>query len=291
MVMASEPNIPPLEGLRALVDLGGDGAGLIDPDGWRVVYANRQFARFVGSSGEPPVGKTVFDLLPKLETPAVRQLLAELADGKLVEARIDGHSVSERFAQPIGEIRLRRVDAASGALVAIVLGMPVAADDRGSTRREGIDSLTGLADRGFILDKLKSIFLGDRREDQRRAVLFIDVDGFKQVNDVYGHLVGDQVLGEVARRIAACVRDEDCVARFGGDEFLVLLERIGDCDEFAPVVRRIQAAFARPISFPQGEVTLSVSVGAARAGHDGGSPETLIDAADRAMYAAKRATA
>ena len=80
-------------------------------------------------------------------------------------------------------------------------------------------------------------------------MLFIDVDGFKQVNDAYGHLVGDRVLGEVARRLAGCVRAGDYVARFGGDEFLVLLERIGGRGEIAPVVRRIQAAFARPISF------------------------------------------
>ena len=100
-----------------------------------------------------------------------------------------------------------------------------AADE--SSRREGIDPLTGLADRGVILDKLSRIIHGDRLEDRRCAVLFVDVDGFKQVNDVYGHLVGDRVLGEVARRLKGCLRARDCVARFGGDEFLVLLERIG----------------------------------------------------------------
>ena len=163
-----------------------------------------------------------------------------------------------------------------------------AADE--SSRREGIDPLTGLADRGVILDKLSRIIHGDRLEDRRCAVLFVDVDGFKQVNDVYGHLVGDRVLCEVARRLGR-LRARDCVARFGGDEFLVLLERIGGRDEIDSVVRRVQTAFVRPIVLPQGEVTLGVSVGAARAGENGNSPEALIDAADRAMYAAKRATA
>jgi len=289
--MASEPTIPPLEGLQSLVELCGEGACLVDPLGWRLVYANRHLARIVGWSNESPVGASIFDLVPGLETPAIRQLLAELADGIRDEARIDRRPTSERLAEPIGEIRVRRVEAASGVLLAMVLGSPAIADDRESTRWEGIDPLTGLADRGFILNKLKAIFLGDRQEDQRCAVLFIDVDGFKQVNDVYGHLVGDRVLGEIARRLAEVVRVEDHVARFGGDEFLVLLERVGDCEDFAPLVRRIQAAFARPIFLPQGEVTLSVSIGAARAGHDGNTPEALIDAADRAMYAAKRATA
>jgi diguanylate cyclase (GGDEF)-like protein len=290
-MMALEPTNPPLEGLRSLVDLCDQRACLVDPHGWRVVYANRQLAQFVGSPSESPVGKTVFDLVPGLETPAIRQLLVELADGTRAEARIDRRPGSDQVAESVGEFRARRVETANGVLVAIVVGNPASEGGRESGRREGIDPLTGLADRSFILGKLAAIFHGDRQEDQRCAVLFIDVDGFKQVNDVHGHLVGDRVLGEVARRLTESVRLEDRVARFGGDEFLVLLERIGDCDDFAPLVRRIQAAFAQPIALPQGEVTLSVSVGAARAGHDGNTPEALIDAADRAMYAAKRATA
>ena len=122
-------------------------------------------------------------------------------------------------------------------------------------------------------------------------MLFVDVDGFKQVNDSYGHLVGDRVLAEVARRLASSVRARDHVARFGGDEFLVVLERVNDPSVIEPVVRRIQVAFDRPIALPQGEVMLGVSVGAARADQVGSSAESLIDAADRAMYAAKRAPA
>ena len=143
--------------------------------------------------------------------------------------------------------------------MAIVLEPASAGAADESARREGIDPLTGLADRGVILDRLSRIIHGDRLEDRRFAVLFVDVDGFKQVNDVYGHLIGDRVLGEVARRLAGCVA-RDCVARFGGDEFLVLLERIGSRGEIDSVVRRVEAAFARLIVLPQGEVMLGVSV-------------------------------
>jgi diguanylate cyclase (GGDEF)-like protein len=152
-----------------------------------------------------------------------------------------------------------------------------------------VDPLTGLYDRAYILEKLRELVGGDREEDGRCVVLFVDVDGFKQVNDSYGHLVGDRVLAEVARRLASTVRSRDHIARFGGDEFLVLLERVNDPSIIEPVVQRIQAAFERPISLPQGEVTLSVSVGAARAGEAAHTAEALIDAADRAMYAVKRA--
>ncbi|MEX2092928.1 MAG: GGDEF domain-containing protein, partial [Pirellulales bacterium] len=268
----------PLEGLRSLVDLAGEGACLVDPRDWRVVYANPQLLRRLASPGDPPAASSIFELAPDLETPAIRAQLAELAVGKRDEAHIDCRAPSNRTGSPLGEIRVRRVETDNGVWLAMILTTSAAATTDETTRREGIDPLTGLADRGFILDKLSKIIHGDRLEDQRSAVLFIDVDGFKQVNDSYGHLVGDRVLCEVARRLAACVRAADHVGRFGGDEFLILLERVGGRSELEPVVRRIQAAFLRPISFAQGEVTLGVSVGAAQAGVDGGSAEELIDA-------------
>ncbi len=299
--MGDSTNLP-LEGLRSLIDLAGEGACLIDPAGWRVVYANPQLLRLLDLPSDPPAALSIFELVPVLETPAIRAELAELAVGKRDEARIDcrtvsnedvsNRSVSNRTGSPIAEIRVRRVETENGVWLAMVLTTSaVAAGTDDATRCEGNDPLTGLADRGFILDKLSKIIRGDRSEDQRCVVLFVDIDGFKQVNDSYGHLVGDRVLCEVARRLAACVRAADHVGRFGGDEFLILLERVGGRGEFEPVVRRIQAAFVRPISFAQGEVTLGVSVGAAQAGIDGGSAEELIDAADRAMYVAKRAPA
>jgi diguanylate cyclase (GGDEF)-like protein len=119
-------------------------------------------------------------------------------------------------------------------------------------------------------------------------VLFLDLDGFKVVNDSHGHLVGDEVLQEVARRLTSCVRAADVVARFGGDEFVVLLDRVASNVAIAPVLRRLEAAFERPIAIPQGNVKLGVSVGVALAGVDGSTAEELIRAADRAMYAAKR---
>jgi diguanylate cyclase (GGDEF)-like protein len=288
--MGDATNLP-LESLRSLVDLGGEAACLVDAEGWRIVYANPQLLQLAGSSGEPPAASSIFDLVPELETPAIRVQLAELAVGEFDAAHIDCRAAADCVSSPIVEIRVCRVATKGGALLAMVLATSPAAGNRDARRREGIDPLTGLADRGMILDKLSKNIHGDRLADQRCAVLFIDVDGFKQVNDSYGHLVGDRVLCEVARRLAASVRAGDHVARFGGDEFLVLLEHVGGRGEIEPVVRRIQAAFRRPISLPRGEVTLSVSVGAARAGDDGGSVEALIDAADRAMYAAKRASA
>lgn len=295
--MGNSKNVP-LEGLRALVDLAGEGACLVDLHDWRVVYVNPQLLQRLESPGEAPAASSIFELVPDLDMPAIRAQLAELAVGTRDEAHIDcradlSRDASNRIGGPIAEIRVRRVEANGGVWLAMVFCAAPAASNAidDSRHREGIDPLTGLADRRVILDKLSKIIHGDRLEDQRCAVLFVDVDGFKQVNDAYGHLVGDRVLCEVARRLATSVRAADHVGRFGGDEFLVVLEWTSGRREIEPVVRRIKAAFARPISTAPLEVTLSVSVGAAQAGVDGDTAEELIDAADRAMYAAKRAPA
>jgi len=288
--MGDSSNLP-VEGLRFLVDLTGEAACLVDATDWKIEYANSRFARLIGCADGQVAGRGLFELVPELEDLHIRAQLADLAGGKRDAAAIDLRNQASGDESPFAELRVRRAVSGDRVWLAMVLEPASAGAADESSRREGIDPLTGLADRGVILDRLARIVHGDRFEDRRCAVLFIDVDGFKQVNDVYGHLVGDRVLGEVARRLSSCVRARDCVARFGGDEFLVLLERIGTRDEIESVVRRVQAAFVRPIALPQGEVVLGVSVGAARAGKDGDSPEALIDAADRAMYAAKRAPA
>jgi diguanylate cyclase (GGDEF)-like protein len=277
------------DSFRALVDQSGEGACLVDPDGWRVAYANPSLLRQVGVESGSVAEASLFAWLPDLQLPAAQEELARLVTGELAEATLLSRVGSTVAA---AELRVRRVATADGMFLAFVV--KIGHENKPgsfSTERHGVDPLTGLADRAFILEKLTKMIRGDRCGDQCCSVLFIDVDGFKQVNDAYGHLVGDRVLCEVARRLASCVRAVDHVARFGGDEFVMLLEHFGGRGEIDSVVRRILAAFERPIPLPQGEVTLSVSLGAARAGEDGHSAEALIDAADRAMYAAKRATA
>jgi diguanylate cyclase (GGDEF)-like protein len=281
----------PLEGLRSLLDLTDDAACLVDAKNWQIMYANSRLIRLTEASPSVLASANLFELVPELEEADARLQLAELASGKVDSAQIELRAAAGIDESAFAVARVRRVPGMDGAWLAIVLETASAGAADESLRREGIDPLTGLADRGVILDRLSRIIHGDRLDDRRCAVLFIDVDGFKQVNDAHGHLVGDRVLGEVARRLKGCLRTRDCVARFGGDEFLVLLERIGSRKEIDSVVRRVQAAFSRPIALAQGAVLLGVSVGAARAGDDGNTPEALIDAADRAMYAAKRATA
>ncbi|HEY2762033.1 MAG TPA: GGDEF domain-containing protein, partial [Pirellulales bacterium] len=152
-----------------------------------------------------------------------------------------------------------------------------------------IDPLTGLPDRDALMNRLRSMLNRTASTGQQFAVLFMDVNGFKQVNDQFGHRVGDQVLQEVARRLAGCVRSNDHLARFGGDEFVVLVNGIGSRSAGArAVVNRICTAFKAPFELPSGEAQLSVSIGVATPGVERTTAEDLLDAADKAMYAAKR---
>ncbi len=150
------------------------------------------------------------------------------------------------------------------------------------------DVLTGLPNRALFMTLLERA-LGrlKRRGDHPFAVLFLDVDRFKVVNDSLGHMVGDQFLIEVARRLLRCVRPGDTVARLGGDEFTVLLEDIGDRADATHIAERIQADFATPIQVGANEVYTSASIGIAHGDPQYQRAEELLRDADTAMYRAK----
>lgn len=150
------------------------------------------------------------------------------------------------------------------------------------------DHLTQLPGRGQLFSRLETLFLGQRTVDRRFTALFIDVDEFKQVNDRYGHLVGDRVLREIARRLAGCIREEDLLVRFGGDEFVALIANVNGWEEYEPVIARMRAAMESPIAVPGGELVATVSIGAAEYSAEHSTPEDLLAAADRAMYSVKR---
>jgi diguanylate cyclase (GGDEF)-like protein len=151
-----------------------------------------------------------------------------------------------------------------------------------------LDPLTQLPDRSQLFDRLTTLMSGDRAYDQNFAALFIDLDDFKQVNDCHGHLNGDRVLKEVARRLVDCVRAEDMVVRFGGDEFVALIEHASGWDRFDPVIERVRDALSEPIVLPTRDIFVSASIGVAEFSSEHRVPEDLIADADRAMYAAKR---
>ena len=150
------------------------------------------------------------------------------------------------------------------------------------------DALTDTPNRTLMLDRLESAIALARRRGTRAAVLFLDLDDFKQINDTLGHAVGDAVLQLVARRAEAVVRDSDTVSRHGGDEFLVLLTEVSKGADAALIAAKLLAAVAAPSRIGEHELRLSASLGIAVYPEDGDATDTLIGRADAAMYRAKK---
>jgi len=200
-----------------------------------------------------------------------------------------------RLQSPLGELRWVSMDARpmfrlSGDTLGYLITFSDVTDQLQA--RESLrylahyDSLTGLANRTLFKDRLQHAFLRTARH-ATLALLFLDLDGFKLVNDTLGHNAGDALLKIVAQRIRDCVRKEDTVARLGGDEFTVILEDIHNPSDAAQVAEKIISAIKQPIHLDGQSVFVTSSIGIAMDAAESGDPATLIKQADIAMYRAK----
>ena len=151
------------------------------------------------------------------------------------------------------------------------------------------DSVTGLPNRNLIFDRLQQATRRAMRADSLLAVLFIDLDNFKAINDTFGHDCGDQVLKQVADRLVHCVRENDTLARFGGDEFAAILPDLAGSAAAAPVAERIVQRLAAPFSFNGGAISITVSIGISLFPSDAKDAVILVKHADAAMYRVKEA--
>jgi diguanylate cyclase (GGDEF)-like protein/PAS domain S-box-containing protein len=148
------------------------------------------------------------------------------------------------------------------------------------------DPLTGLPNRALFLDRLQQALASGKRHGQRLALLFLDLDRFKEINDTQGHAIGDRALVEAARRLQATVRGEETLARLGGDEFVVIAMGAGQ-SAAALIAERLQKALSEPLAINGRVFTLKASIGIAIFPEDGRTPEELLKHADIAMYRAK----
>ncbi|WP_338845404.1 EAL domain-containing protein [Massilia sp. W12] len=156
-------------------------------------------------------------------------------------------------------------------------------------RQANFDALTGLANRHMLQDRLQQEILKARRESCRLALLVIDLDRFKEVNDTLGHDMGDVLLVQAARRISACVRASDTVARLGGDEFVILLSQLDDIECVERIARDLIGSLAEPYLLNQEQAYISASIGIALYPDDAREIEDLLKHADQAMYSSKNA--
>ncbi len=151
------------------------------------------------------------------------------------------------------------------------------------------DHLTGLINRALFRDRLSSALVRARRDGGLVTVMFLDIDGFKDVNDRFGHSVGDEVLRQIASRLVECLRESDTVARLGGDEFTVILEGGQRVEDAGQVATKILKAIGTPYQIGDKELVVTTSIGIAVYPLDGDTYEDLVKGADTAMYQSKAA--
>lgn len=151
-----------------------------------------------------------------------------------------------------------------------------------------LDPLTQLPNRALLLDRFAHAIAAAKRHHARLAVLFIDIDNFKQINDSLGHTAGDEVLKLIAHCLAAAVREADTVSRYGGDEFLILLTDVGSMSDVILVLTRLIASLGAPHPIADRTIRVKASIGISIYPDDGNDAAALIERADAAMYHAKR---
>jgi diguanylate cyclase (GGDEF)-like protein/PAS domain S-box-containing protein len=274
------------EHYRRFFEESGTALFVLAPGGV-LVDANETFARLIGRPRAELHGTPLAELVADDEP--LERLLAELRD------RGAAADIELTLRRPAGDDVVCLMNGGAQAERGAVLYYAAARDITAQKRTEEKlvrsalrDPLTGLPNRVLFMDRLERLLRhSKRRAGYHFAVLFLDLDCFKVVNDTYGHRVGDRLLNSVARRLESCIRQEDTAARIGGDEFAVLLDAVQDAAGVMLVVDRITEALGVPFSaegHPAG-VTASIGIAMNVSGYD--SAEELLHDADSAMYRAK----
>jgi diguanylate cyclase (GGDEF)-like protein/PAS domain S-box-containing protein len=285
-----------LEKERAQVTLNSIGDAVISTDvAGNVAYLNPVAEGMTGWSSQEAFGRPLQEVLQIIDVesrkPALNPLAMAVLQDKTVAlsancvlVRRDGYeSAIEDTAAPIHD----RSGQVTGA---VIVFHDVSVARAMSIRMSHLaqhDYLTGLPNRMLLNDRLTLAIASAHRHHNSLAVLFLDVDHFKHINDSLGHAIGDHVLRAIARRLVACVRSSDTVSRQGGDEFVVLLSEVARAEDAALSAQKIVATLSTPHRIDHQDLHVTVSVGIGVYPDDGTDAETLLKSADMALFRAK----
>ncbi|TVP49084.1 MAG: GGDEF domain-containing protein [Halomonas sp.] len=263
---------------------------VLDLEG-RFIYANKATAHLFAMEPEAIIGKSTFDLGFSFASDFQHNLDKVIADqttfrGKFAHTFASG--LGEKFEYLLAPVLDERQTTEATVCISRDITEQSLADEK-IWHNAHYDLLTGLPNRRLFLDRLEQEVKHAKRRSQPIALLFMDLDGFKDVNDSLGHEAGDRILAEVAERLADCVRANDTVARLGGDEFTVILTGAEQRQDVEIVAQGIIDILAMPFHIGQQRIQISVSIGASFYPDAASSPDALLEAADQAMYKAKKA--
>lgn len=277
------PKVPPL---AELVDLLPDAVCVVDIEGL-ILFTNAGFERTLGYAPQEVHGRCIFDLIHPDDRKATRQQAEQVTAGMPQRhfrnrySHKDGHDVDIQWsARWLPEHGVR-----------VGVGREVSELRQAESElehRASHDPLTGLPNRRRLQCKLQSAIAHAAQAGDCLAVLYLDLDGFKEVNDQGGHSAGDRLLREVAQRLQQGLRQGDLVARVGGDEFVALLPGCRDAAAARTVANDLRSRLNPPYRLANGLFQMGASIGIACYPMDGSDPDTLLAHADSAMYVAKR---
>ncbi len=262
-----------------------------------ITYLNRFAEKMTGWFREEALGRPIADILTLIDSvsglPVDNAIATVLKRDRSTVATIIQCKLVRRDGVECGiESRVTIVQGYTGNLIGAVMTIRDVSVARAASleisRAAQHDSLTNLPNRALFNDRLTQAIALAGRQRKQLAVLFVDLDQFKRINDSLGHAVGDKLLRSVAGRLMACVRRSDTVCRLGGDEFVILLSQVEHAEDAAISARKILRAIASPHIIDNRSLDISVSIGGSTYPGDGQDAENLISQADAAMYEAKQ---
>jgi len=268
-----------------------EGIMITDLDG-RIVEVNDTFTRITGYSREEALGAGTHLLSSGRQGPEFYAAMwKELRTrgkwhGELWNRRKDG----ELYVERLSIATVRDSDGVAQHYVALFSDITdLKEHQRQLERMAHYDALTGVPNRVLLGDRLRQAIVQTRRSGRQLALVYLDLDGFKEVNDVHGHETGDQLLIALAQRLRDALREGDTLARLGGDEFVAVLADLGAASECEAILQRLLQAAATPLVVRGRTLQLSASLGVTLYPQDGADADTLLRHADQAMYQAKQA--
>jgi diguanylate cyclase (GGDEF)-like protein/PAS domain S-box-containing protein len=277
---------------RTLVENSPDIIVRYDRD-CRRIFVNPVFARETGTPIEQILNKSTDDISvwrPTMPREEYRTRLQQVMDSGVPDqillewVRLDGQWVSHEMYV------VAEYDIDGQVIGTLAIGRDVTqrkAVEQQLLFHASYDALTGLPNRRMFSDRLREDIVKADRNGKTVALLFVDLDRFKEVNDILGHEAGDHLLIDAAQRIRNCVRESDTVARLGGDEFVVIFPEVVASSHLARVAQAIVDSLAKPFNLDENSARISASIGIAIYPRDADNQESLIECADQAMYTAK----